>query len=162
MRPSLLFFIGILLFTTQCTKDLDLQGQEADCSVEDAVKPKETAQQLIIGQWDWLKTTYHTRGSGTSIHTPITTQRSQRFDFGRDTLKIFENNALVKTRLYEIRYWGEGTNMVDDLLAIRYFDAETKAATGVSILRLSTSGQCLTLVNSYNDAGGDATFRKVP
>ncbi|GAB2786560.1 hypothetical protein GCM10027275_33830 [Rhabdobacter roseus] len=141
---------------------MDVQAQEETCSVEDEVKRKETAQELIIGRWNWLKTTYLTRGADLSTQTPTTTQHSRVFEFGRDTLKIFENNALVKAQLYEIKYWGEGTNTVDDVLTVRYLDAEKKELTGVSILRLSTSGQCLMLVNSYNDAGGDVNFRRLP
>jgi hypothetical protein len=59
--------------------------------------------------------------------------------------------------LYEIKFWGEGSNTADEILVVKFFKL-TGEFQGASMLFLDTSGSCLTLVNSYNDAGGDLKF----
>ena len=62
-------------------------------------------------------------------------------------------------KAYEVRFWGEGTNTVDPILTIR--TADPVSGYGVSVLRLDSGLSCLELINSYNDAGGDISLKKI-
>lgn len=157
-RIALLFFGFICLFAS-CNQDDTPDPSAEKCIVDNKVLSKELANALIIGKWEWLSTSYHRRGSGTTVETNQTTGRSFIFEFTADNLLIHENDA-VSERLYEIRFWGEGTNTVDEALVLRTFNI-TGESQGQSLLFLNVSGNCLTLVNSYNDAGGDLNFIRV-
>lgn len=159
MKNGGLLFIGLILLMGNCTYDNIENSHVTECSIMDIVKSKEQAQTLILGTWNWVKTTYTIRGTGTTTETPYSTDKILTFKFIDNKVQIFENNNLTE-ELYEIKFWGEGTNTVDDILAIRFFKL-TGDFQGTSLLFLNPSGTCLTLVNSYNDAGGDLTFRRV-
>ena len=73
-------------------------------------------------------------------------------------MQVFETNDLTE-ELYEIKFWGEGSNTGDNILVVRFFGL-TGEFQGASMLFLSTSGTCLTLVNSYNNEGGDLNFKR--
>lgn len=87
------------------------------------------------------------------------TAKTLTFEFSGEKVRILENSTLTEEK-YEIEFWGEGTNTVDDILVVRFFKL-TGEFQGTSMLQLNTSGTCLTLVNSYNDAGGDLNFKRV-
>ena len=158
MRINKLLFLGLLFILVNCTSDTINNIEIKDCSITDNVKSKETAKTLIIGKWNWLKTTYTRRGSGITTETPLSTDKTLSFEFTDKKVLVLDNNNLTE-ELYEVKFWGEGSNTVDDILVVKFFKS-TGEFQGTSILFLSTSGTCLTLVNSYNDVGGDLNFKR--
>ncbi len=158
MRINGLLFSGLIFILGNCTYDSIDNGQTADCSIGDIVKSKDIAKTLIIGKWIWIKTTYARRGSGITTETPLSTDKTLTFEFTEKKIGVFENNDMTEEK-YEIVFWGEGSNTVDDILVIRFFKL-TGEFKGTSMLFLNTSGTCLTLGNSYNDAGGDLNFKR--
>ena len=158
MRINELLLFSLLFIFGSCASDSVEKAPTADCSTDDFVRSKETAQTLIIGKWDWIKTTYIRRGSGTTIETPLSTDKIFTLEFTDKEVRMSENDTL-NVRLYEIQFWGEGTNTVDDILVVN-FSTLSGELQGRSMLFLNASGTCLTLGNSYNDAGGDSNFKK--
>lgn len=158
MRIYRLLFLGPLLILGSCSHDTINKVQVTDCSIDSNVKSKETAKALIIGNWNWTKTTYTRRGTGITTETPLSTNKILTFEFTDKKVRVFDNNDLTE-ELYEIKFWGEGSNTVDDILVVNFFKL-TGEFLGTSMLFLDTSGSCLTLVNSYNDAGGDLNFKR--
>jgi hypothetical protein len=159
MRVGGVLFLGLILLMANCTYDTIDKGETTECPIDNNIKSKETAYTLIIGKWNWIKTTYTTRGAGITTETPLSTQKTLTFEFTGEKVRILENSTLTEEK-YEIEFWGEGTNTVDDILVVRFFKL-TGEFQGTSMLQLNTSGTCLTLVNSYNDAGGDLNFKRV-
>ncbi len=158
MRINGLLFFGLLFIIDSCTYNTINKVELTNCSIDDIVKSKETAKTLIIGKWNWVKTTYTTRGTGITTETPLSTNKNLIFEFTDKKLRVFDSNALTE-ELYEIKFWGEGSNTVDDILVVKFYKL-TGEFQGTSMLFLSTSGACMTLVNSYNDVGGDLHFTR--
>ena len=85
------------------------------------------------------------------------------YRFGERHLQIYINDALVEAVDYELRYMGEGTNTVDEVIVIHFLDAQTGVANSTSLVFLSSTFNSLKLVNSYDDSGGpDLYFKKQP
>lgn len=159
MNKIRLLFLGLIFLISNCTYDSVDKSEETDCFINDKVNSKEQARTLILGRWNWVKTTYTRRGTGIMTDTPYSTDKVITYKFLENKVQILENNNLTE-ELYEIKFWGEGTNTVDEILTVRFFKL-TGEFQGTSMLFLSPSGTCLTLVNSYNDVGGDLTFKRV-
>ncbi len=156
MKKVGLLFIGLILFMGNCTYDAVEKSEITDCSIDEIVKSREKARALILGKWNWVQTTYNRRGVGITTETPNSTGKVLTFKFFDNKVQILENNNLTE-ETYEIKFWGEGTNTVDEILVVRFFKL-TGEFQGTSLLFLNASGTCLTLVNSYNDIGGDLKF----
>ena len=159
MNKSKLLFIGLIFLMSNCVYDSVDRSITTDCFIDDKVNSKEQAKILILGNWNWVKTTYTRRGTGKTTETPYSTNKELTYIVLDNKVQILENNNLTE-ELYEIKFWGEGTNTVDEILTVRFFKL-TGEFQGTSMLFLSPSGTCLTLVNSYNDVGGDMTFKRV-
>ncbi|MCC5929513.1 MAG: hypothetical protein JJU28_09730 [Cyclobacteriaceae bacterium] len=129
-----------------------------ECIIEEKVSSKVVAELLILGKWDWLQTKYIRRGTGIIIESPLTTGDSKSFEFLHDRLIIHHNDSITEQH-YEIRIWGEDTPHVEDLLVVDFYGV-TGEFRGRSLLSLSGNGKCMTLINSYNDLGGDLNFIK--
>ena len=158
MRINEFLLVGLLFMLGSCTSDSVDKAITTDCSTDDFVRSKEIAQTLIVGKWDWIKTTYTRRGPGTTVETPSSTDKTFTLEFTDKEVRMSENDILTK-RLYEIQFWGEGTNTIDDILVVN-FSTLTGELQGRSMLFLNSAGICLTLGNSYNDAGGDSNFKR--
>ena len=158
MRINELLLFSLLFMFGSCANDSVEKAPTTECSIDNFVQSKETARTLIIGKWDWIKTTYIRRGFGTTVETPLSTNRTFTLKFTDKEVQIFENDTLTE-QTYEIKFWGEGTNTVDDILVINFFTLLGEPQ-GTSMLLLNTSGTCLTLGNSYNDAGGNSNFKR--
>lgn len=150
--PGILRFSLVFFFLSCSNEEFLDKSENLECYVEDAIKTKELAKLLIVGKWNWIKTTYASRGVEKMILTPESENEIKTYEFTNNKLKIFSNDTLTEELNYTIQFWGEGTNTVDEILVVVY---ETG---GRSILFLNKSGDCLSLVNSYNDAGGDLNF----
>jgi len=154
-----ILFLGLILLMSNCTYDTIEIDEINDCIIDNHVKSKTEASTLIIGKWNWIKTTYTRRGVGITTETPFSTQKTLTYEFTGEKVRILEDSTLTE-EYYEISFWGEGTNAVDDILVIKFFKL-TEEFQGTSILLLSTSGTCLTLGNAYHDGGGDLNFKRV-
>ena len=119
MEKGGLLFIGLILLMGSCTYENIEKSHVTACPI-DSVKSKEKAQTLILGTWNWVKTTYTIRGTGTTIETPYSTEKVLTYKFTDNKVQILENNNLTE-EFYEIKLWGEGANTVDKILAIRFF-----------------------------------------
>ncbi len=128
--------------------------------MDKVIKSKAPAKAAIVGKWEWVETTYSSRGAEKVTENPLTTNKTVVYEFERDTLSVYENDTLAEKLAYEIRHWGEGTNTVDEQLVIILRRAKTGEHLGTSIMFLSTASTCLRLVNSYDDAGGDMLFKR--
>ena len=131
------------------------------CFNEEVVVEKEIAKKLIVGKWHWQQTIYSSRGAETTVKTPATTNKTIDLLVTNRVLHWYENDSLVLTQGYEIEFWDEGTTTVSlETLVVIYVDLVTGRPTGRSILSLSKAGVCLTLIDSYDDAGGDTFYQK--
>ncbi len=160
MRTLKLFILGQIVILYSCTYNSTVPTPVTDCSVGSIVELKETAKVKIIGKWDWVKTTYSGRGMVTTTQTPTTTNYNMSYEFKKNNVRIFINGRPTDELTYDIMYFGEGTNTVDDVLAIKFFNPKTNSYSQSTLLFLSTSFNCLTLINSHSDAGGDLTFSR--
>lgn len=158
MKKTGLLFIGLILLMGNCTYEVADKSEITACSSDRIVKSKEQARALILGKWDWVQTTYQRRGAGTIIETPSTTGKILIFNFFDDKMQILENNQLTEVA-YEIKFWGEDTNAVEEILTIRFFTL-TGEFRNMSLLLLNPSGTCLILDNSYNGTGGNLEFKR--
>ena len=168
MKIRSLIFVGLIFCFSRCSEDSldqirneDVQVQSEECLLEETIKEKELAKSAVIGKWKWIKTRYSSRGTKETIETPLSTNKEKVFEFVGDKLNIYENGILILESNYEIKYWGEGTNTVDEQLNIWFFKPQTAEYGGTSVLFLSTSSTCLKLVNSYDDAGGDLYLKRI-
>ena len=160
MRTLKPFILGQIIVLCSCTYNSSVPTPVTDCSVDTMVKLKETAKIKIIGKWDWVKTTYSGRGMVTTTQTPTTTNSKMNYEFKENIVLIYVNGRVTDELTYDIKYFGEGTNTVDDVLAIQFFNPKTSQYSQSTLLYLSTSFNCLTLINSHSDAGGDLTFSR--
>ena len=133
MKIRSLIFVGWIFCFSRCSEDSldeiqneDVQVQNEECFLEETIKEKEFAKRAIVGRWEWIKTSYSGRGRNETIETPFSTNKEKVFEFVGDKLNIFENGILIQESNYEIKYWGEGTNTVDEKLTIWYFDYQTE------------------------------------
>lgn len=160
MKFQALFFITVLFLLNSCSDDDAMQNELViGCPTEKIVQSKESAAPLLIGKWEWIKTFYVNRPDGTSVETSYSSGKQIFFDFKDDKVIITENNIITE-ETYEIVASELNTALTEQQLKINFIKA-TGELRESSILRLSISGQCLTLVNSYDDAGGDLNFQKM-
>lgn len=158
--PKLLVY-AVLLSSVGCADEGFEPATVTVCSVTNAIESKEVATEQVTGTWTWAKTTYVNRLSGENAETPASTGKHITYTFREDRLTIAENSDVPDEFRYEIKYWAEGSASVDeDVLTLHTFDPASGNLAGASILQLDPSFNCLTLVNSYDDAGGDLTFRR--
>jgi hypothetical protein len=162
MKKLFIPFVIGLISLISCRKDTfeeNILFQE--CEINKKTESKEIAKKQILGEWIWVQTSTPSRALQTTIiETPKTTNKNYTYKFTESTLEIFENQELMNRVNYEVLYWGEGTNLQENLLTINFLYINSGNRRGRSILFLSESGTCMTLVNSYNDAGGDRNFVK--
>jgi hypothetical protein len=150
--------LSIFFMLFGCGNDSVEDTKMDECIIEEKVSSKEVAVLLIQGKWNWLQTRYIRRGTGIIIDSPLTTGESKSFEFLQNRLMIHNNDSITEQR-FEIRFWGEGTPLVEDLLVIDFYKVSGEFR-GRSLLSLNANGKCMTLINSYNDAGGDLNFIK--
>lgn len=169
MYKPFIAFMAIVVSLSACEKTEHegslneplVLNQKQDCPpADDFIQSKDSAKKLILGKWEWTMTSYSGRGRGDIIITPLSTSTSMLFEFEEDKLRIYENDDLSEEVNYKIEFLGEGTNLEDEQLVITYINPRTAMHDGTSMLFLSSSSTCLKLVNSYNDAGGDLSFKR--
>lgn len=158
MKFNAPLFILVILLSLSCS-DADLEKSLViGCPTEDIVQIKEDAQRLLAGKWEWIKTFYINRASGNYIETSYDAGKSIFYEFGIGKVTITENNV-SREETYEILVDEAMASFAEQQLKINFINANGELRES-SLLLLSTTGQCLTLVNSYDDAGGDLNFQK--
>lgn len=159
MKFQFLLFTIVLLLLSSCTDKVLEDELIIGCPTEEAVGSKESAAALLIGKWEWIKSFYVNRLSGTYVETSYSSGKQIFFEFKADKLIITEN-SIVTEETYEI--FSSELNMLtnEEELKIKFFNAAGELQD-ISILRINISGQCLTLINSYDDAGADLNFQKI-
>ncbi|WP_426059513.1 hypothetical protein [Hymenobacter sp. B1770] len=165
MKNSILYtaLSTSLLLGVGCqTKEYSVWPLDEVCSVEFPILDKADAKAALLGDWQWQQTRYPGQSRLTGVvptETPRSTGHQLLFRFTADRYLILKDGNVVQDLPYEVRYWGEGTNTVDPILLVRTYQAAT-GFSGGSILRIDPGKQCLQLVNSYGDAGGDLSLKK--
>lgn len=159
MRINGVLILGLSLLISSCAHDNIDKVDTTECPIDNIINSKDAATTLIVGKWSWARTTYKRKGVGITTETPLSAQKTLTLEFTGEKVRIIENSTLTEEQ-YEIKFWGEDTNIADGILAVKFFKM-TGELHGTSMLLLNTSGTCLTLVNSYNDAGGDLNFKRV-
>ncbi|MCZ8215800.1 MAG: hypothetical protein O9262_06140, partial [Cyclobacteriaceae bacterium] len=159
MKFQFLLFILVLLLLSNCTDKVLEDELIIGCPTEETVKSKESALALLIGKWEWIKTFYVSELSNDYVETSYSSGKQILFEFKPDRLVITENSVATE-ETYEILSSEMNTFTAGEELKIKFFKA-TGELRDSSILRISISGQCLTLVNSYNNTGADLNFQKI-
>lgn len=98
--PSLPFLlICCAIFCSHCKKE-NLPVVECSSPTDDIAKIKS----IIVGKWTWVYEKYLDRISQTYIfRTPQTEGTTRQYEFFQNTaVKIFRNQSLVETAIYEI------------------------------------------------------------
>jgi hypothetical protein len=129
------------------------------CPTEEIVRSKESAATLLMGKWEWIKSFYANEPSSDYVETSYSSGKQILFEFKTDRLVITEN-SVVTEETYEIVSSELNMLTAGEELEIKFFKA-TGELRDSSILRINISGQCLTLINSYDDAGADLNFQKI-
>jgi hypothetical protein len=179
MKPTT-FYVALastLLLGTSCQKqEIEPASQptlcwsrpplpDEACAITSWIQDKPAAQARLLGDWRWVRTSYPMRGvrpEDTRVETPNSIGKERIYRFTADRYIILENGQPVQDLPYSIGFQGEGTNMVDPELMLRTYSATTATAGGpASMLRLDSGLSCLELVNSYADAGGDISLKRV-
>lgn len=157
MKKVSLLLLGFIFLTSNCSDPAD-SGAATDCSgsFDGSIKTKEQAETLILGSWNWVKSTRPIWGAEPKIETPESTGKEMKRVFFKDTVQFFENNNLLFEGLYEITYLG--LNGAKEELAIKYYKLTGEYKSISPPLILSSSGRCMMFSGSYNDAGDDMTF----
>lgn len=79
-----------------CTYDTIDKCAITDCPIDESVKSKETAKTLILGKWNWIKTTYPRKGIEITTENPLSADKTLTFEFTDKKARIFENNILAE------------------------------------------------------------------
>lgn len=158
MKHISLLLIGATFALISCEAEEPLTLTE-ECLLEERIDSKEAAKSAIIGEWHWVKTTYNLRGTAPRVETPAQEGKKLIYRFTNNRLFVIENSNLVEELRYDIRFAGEGTNTVDPVLTI-VFQKLNGTYTDRSMLALDKNTTCMQLINSYDDGGGDLSFKK--
>jgi len=115
------------------------------------------ASQQILGRWQWEQTYTSLRGMATpKVETPASTGETRELRFLSDgKVEVYLNGKLTETRRYNIRQ-----NGTDPMVFYESGPLNETGFAATSLLQLCPDR--LILNNSYNDAGGDVSYRKVP
>src|SRR5688572_12972068 len=117
-------FLIISLVASSCCPPLDestdkrLAGVNT-CAPGEMVKSKKTAQDLIIGKWKWTSTTYVNRLTGIKTIAAEEADKTVTFEFTQENVTVQDENGLTE-KMYDIEFWGEGSNTVDDQLVVKF------------------------------------------
>ncbi len=153
-------FLFVLVIITSCNKNekKDTTTPTCDCTnITAPIQQLSTASSTIIGEWIWVYTQSMGRGTPTTYQTPQNTNKQITYQFTSDSLIIKENGVKTYSNKYAVGFFGDFNKTPTDTdLVVKYLTAET--ITGVSILYIDKN--CMLLVNSYNDAGGNILLKR--
>ena len=150
MRNILRLFLFALIITSGCISH-DVEESTISCNCDNPAKQLDVANSMILGEWTWISTGFHNRGSESYYETPQNTNSQITYKFSADTLTIIKNGTNIYKERYSVGHFGDITNTpTDTSLVVKYIHPDT--SIGVSMLFVDNN--CMKLVNSYNDAGG--------
>jgi hypothetical protein len=153
-----LLFVLVLVFSCKKQETQESTKPVCDCNnIATPIKQLSLASSNIVGEWTWIYTETIGRGIATTYQTPQNTNKQITYQFTSDTLSIKENGITTYSNKYAVGYFGEFNKTPTDTdLVVKYLTADT--ITGVSLLFLDKN--CMLLVNSYDDAGGNILLKR--
>ncbi|GAA4457770.1 hypothetical protein GCM10023189_29020 [Nibrella saemangeumensis] len=157
MRSVWILMVLGWLLGVSCQRKEDVEPQRVSC--DDFVKSGDEANRLILGRWQWEQTFTQLRGmTSPKIETPQSEGYSEELVFKPEGIvEVYRNGQLVETRRYIIQdVPGEMT------LYIHFTELNGTAmprSVDLPLLRLCTDR--LTLNHTYNDTGGDITYKRI-
>lgn len=156
MRNIFILFLFVLIIVSGC-KNQDIEKTTLSCNCDHPTNQLDTANSMIQGEWTWVSTVFRRRGSESYYETPQNTTNQITYTFTADTLTIIKNVVNIYKSKYSIGHFGDFSNTpTDSSLVVIYSHSDT--SIGVSMLLIDNN--CMQLVNSYNDAGGDVLLTK--
>lgn len=156
-----LLFVLVLVFSCkkQDNQETTTTTKPAcDCNtITSPTKQLSLASFIIIGDWTWVYTETIGRGITKTYQTPQKTNKQITYQFTSDSLIINENGVKTYSNKYAVGYFGDfNKTPTDTALVVKYLTSDT--TTGVSLLFLDKN--CMLLVNSYDDAGGNILLKR--
>jgi hypothetical protein len=156
MMKNVILLLFFTIIISACKKSDKIETINS-CDCDNPTNQITDAYSMILGDWVWISTAYSYRGSETYFETPQNTNNQINYIFTIDSLTILKNGVNVYKAKYSIGYFGENSNSPTDNLVVKYSYSDT--SNGVSMLFLDK--KCMRLVNSYDDAGGNVTLKKL-
>jgi len=156
MRTILSLFLFVLILASGCTSH-DVEESTISCNCDNPATQLDIANSLILGEWTWISTGFHNRGSESNFETPQNTNSQITYKFTADTLTIIKNGTNIYKEGYSVGHFGDiSKTPTDSSLVVKYIQSDT--LVGISMLFIDKN--CMKLVNSYNDAGGDVLLTR--
>ena len=156
MKTTLSLFLFVLLLASGCINH-EIEESIISCNCDNPAKQLDIANSLILGEWTWISTDFHNRGSESYFETPQNTNSQITYKFTADTLTIIKNGTNIYKERYSVGHFGDiSKTPTDSSLVVKYIHSDT--LVGISMLYIENN--CMKLVNSYNDAGGDVLLTK--
>jgi hypothetical protein len=156
IKQFYIIVLGLIFLQFGCKNEDSsvLTLEDTICVEENSVTEKNQARKLILGKWEWIKTIYP-GWTDPIIETPESKNENRTYEFTEEKMNIYVNGNLTSEHKYVVQLWGEGTTLEEETLVVKFEETGWQ-----SMLKISTSGKYLSLVNSYNDAGGDICLQK--
>ena len=156
MRNILIIFLFVLILASGCLNQ-DVEESTISCNCDNPAKQIDIANSMILGEWTWISTSFHNRGSESYYETPQNTNSQITYKFTADTLTIIKNGTNIYKDRYSVGHFGDiSKTPTDSSLVVNYIHSDT--LVGISMLYIENN--CMKLVNSYNDTGGDVLLTK--
>ncbi|MFA9215437.1 MAG: hypothetical protein ACEQSR_16625 [Candidatus Methylacidiphilales bacterium] len=158
INTLLLFLVLVFSCKKQANQETTTIKPACDCNtITSPTKQLSLASSIIIGDWTWVYTETIGRGITKTYQTPQNTNKTITYQFTSDSLIIKENGVKTYSNKYAVGYFGDlNKTPTDTDLVVKYLTSDT--ITGVSLLFLDKN--CMLLVNSYDDAGGNTLLKR--
>lgn len=158
MKRIIIYYLAMLVFVVACSKEEENTVEALNCECTNPIKEKDIAWQMLIGEWTWVSTATKSKlNQGGHSLTPSNTNDQISYIFSADTLTIVKNGLKIYKEQYAVGYFGEyNSTPSDSTLVVKYLS--NMQIADVSILRIDND--CMQLINSYDDAGGDIKLKK--
>lgn len=140
----------IFILSLGCTKpDMNEIEILKECQLINITEDEKKARTAILGKWLWWNTAYNFRGVQPYNETPKSTGKSLSYEFTVDNV-IINTGDKKETKKFEIKN--------NPLVII--IKEQTGEIISTGLLQIDPANNCMRLVYSYNDAGGDLSFTK--
>jgi len=140
----------IFILSLGCTKpEMNEIDIPKECQLINITENEKSARTAILGKWLWWNTAYNFRGVQPYNETPKSTGKSLSYEFTGDNI-VINTGDKKETKKFEIRN--------NPLVMI--IKEQTGEIISTGLLQIDPANNCLRLVYSYNDAGGDLSFTK--
>ena len=150
MKKLFLLFLAIIA--------LIFRGNLFAQQPEKTAKTIAEATKMLNGSWNWMETTFASRGVKPTTKTPATTKENVVVTFTHNNkAQVTVNKKVVGTYSYTLR------EQPNDYIIISFSDEQGNnlAAPYLEEGPLNLSANQLYIAGGYNDAGSNQTFKKV-